>query len=78
MQRRALAGLADGARATPLPLPFLAVGEFVATGAHIVTTFGASTLWTGFTWKAVHLGSTGALMAVLLPAFKRLLKVDRE
>jgi solute carrier family 25 2-oxodicarboxylate transporter 21 len=67
VQRKALAGLADGSSAPLRPLPFFAVGEFLATGAHIADAFGARTLWTGFSWKAVHLGTTGALMAVLLP-----------
>ena len=76
VQRDALAAL--GAPPKPPPFPFLAVGEFVRTGAHIVRTAGPAALWTGLRWKALHLGGSGALMAAFLPFWKSVLGVDRE
>ena len=76
VQRDALA--AHGAPLKPPPFPFLAVGEFVRTGAHIVRTAGPAALWTGLRWKALHLGGSGALMAAFLPFWKSVLGVDRE
>ena len=55
-----------------------AVKEFVATGAEIVGAKGVQGLWTGFTFKALHLGGSGALLATLIPLFKEALGVDEE
>jgi solute carrier family 25 2-oxodicarboxylate transporter 21 len=80
VQRRALLGVAAAAEKPPPPLqlPFIAVGEVVSTASSIVSRAGVSGLWTGLTWKALHLGGSGALMAALLPFFRDLMAVSRE
>lgn len=35
-------------------------------------------LWTGFPFKAAHLGGSGALLAMLIPVFKNLMGVTQE
>lgn len=45
----------------PGPNPFFAVGEFVSVGAGIARAGGVGALWTGFRYKALHLGGSGAL-----------------
>lgn len=76
VQRDAL-GFGRPPPASP-PFPFLAFGEFVRTGSFIVQTAGPLALWTGFRWKALHLGGSGALMAAFLPFWKSVLGVTRE
>jgi solute carrier family 25 2-oxodicarboxylate transporter 21 len=74
VQRQALAGMAAGgagAQREALAVPFFAFGEFLSTGRQIAARSGVGGLWTGLTWKAVHLGGSGALMAALLPVFKQ-------
>eukprot|EP00729_Bicosta_minor_P021080 gene21080-21034_t len=55
-----------------------AVKEFVATGAEIAAAKGIQGLWTGFPFKAMHLGGSGALLATLIPIFKTMMGVDDE
>lgn len=57
----------------PGPIPFFAVSEFLAVGAGIARAGGVASLWTGFRYKALHLGGSGALMACLLPTLRQLL-----
>jgi hypothetical protein len=47
-------------------------------GAEIAGTKGISALWTGFPFKALHLGGSGALLATLIPIFKALMDVEQE
>jgi len=35
-------------------------------------------LWTGFPFKALHLGGSGALLAMLIPVFKDVFGVGKE
>jgi len=45
---------------------------FLAVGEEILKSRGVGALYAGFGFKAVHLGGGGALMAFLLPLFKKL------
>ena len=45
-------------------------------GGEIIAQKGVTGLWTGFQFKAVHLGGSGALLAMLIPFFKERLGVD--
>ncbi|KAJ8598327.1 hypothetical protein CTAYLR_007562 [Chrysophaeum taylorii] len=50
------------------------LARFLRTGAALVATEGGlPVLWTGFAVKATHMGASGALMALCLPFFQRLL-----
>eukprot|EP00667_Euglena_gracilis_P013237 EG_transcript_13643 len=52
------------------------VADFFAMGAKIVSQSGASGLYSGFGFKAMHLGGSGALLAALIPLFKSLMNVN--
>ena len=54
------------------------IKEFVATGAEIAAAKGIQGLWTGFPFKAMHLGGSGALLATLIPIFKKQMNIDAE
>ena len=45
---------------------------FLGVGREIVTTKGVTALWSGFSFKAMHLGGGGALMAFFVPTFKKM------
>ena len=77
VQRDAMAVALGTARTTP-PLPLFEVSEFLRAGSSIVAANGVASLWTGFSWKALHLGASGALMAAFLPFWKSVLGVNRE
>ncbi len=46
---------------------------FLSVGKEIVREKGVASLWSGFGWKAVHLGGGGAVMALAVPKVKALL-----
>uniref|UniRef100_A0A6U4GZZ7 Uncharacterized protein n=1 Tax=Phaeomonas parva TaxID=124430 RepID=A0A6U4GZZ7_9STRA len=52
--------------------------NFFNVGSSIVSARGVGGLWAGFGFKALHLGGSGALMAVLVPKFKQLLNVNYD
>lgn len=52
------------------------VTGFFGTAAEIVRTRGAMALYSGLPFKAVHLGGSGALLAMLIPLFKTLMGVQ--
>lgn len=55
------------------------VSDFFVIGKEIVAgPAGVRALWSGFTFKALHLGGSGALLAVLIPTFKDAMGVIRE
>jgi len=58
--------------------PIGGVKDFFAMGAEIASTKGVTALWTGFPFKALHLGGSGALLATLIPIFKNMMDVDEE
>ena len=65
----------------PIPASFQPVSgikEFFSMGAEIAGTKGITALWTGFPFKALHLGGSGALLAMLIPFFKQAMNVSRE
>jgi hypothetical protein len=66
LQKRALSGLIKGQN-HKLGVSLLGVGQ------DIVSSKGISGLYTGFAFKACHLGGGGALMAFFIPFFKQLL-----
>lgn len=77
IQKRAIADAAGGK--VPFSLGMMAGGvkSFVAEGAMIVSTKGPLALWTGFPFKAMHLGGSGALLAMFIPLFKRVMGVQQ-
>eukprot|EP00038_Savillea_parva_P016999 m.18807 g.18807 ORF g.18807 m.18807 type:complete len:302 (+) comp3628_c0_seq1:54-959(+) len=77
IQKRVLAGEPKKVPFT-LAMPVRAVGEFFAEGGRIVASKGVTGLWTGFGFKAMHLGGSGALLALLIPAFKGMMGVTKE
>jgi hypothetical protein len=48
---------------------FGGVAEHVAVAKEIVASSGVKGLYTGFGFKAMHLGGSGALMAMFVPMF---------
>jgi len=68
VQKRALEALNAGQK-PHIANPLFAFGELFTVGGELVARGGPGALWTGFFWKAVHLGGSGALMAILLPFF---------
>lgn len=52
--------------------------NFFSTGSSIAASRGLGGLYAGFGFKALHLGGSGALMALLVPTFKKLLNVDYD
>jgi solute carrier family 25 2-oxodicarboxylate transporter 21 len=66
---------------TPVRHPFsvglLASGvtDFFKMGGQIYSTKGLGGLYSGFGFKALHLGGSGALLAMLIPMFKGLFGV---
>lgn len=45
------------------------VSDFFAMGGELVKAKGVTSLWSGFAFKAMHLGGSGALLALLIPMF---------
>ena len=62
LQKKVLSGAAGSAEATLL-----------SVGRDIVAARGVGGLWSGIVFKACHLGGGGALMALLVPFFKKAL-----
>ena len=54
------------------------VSQFFRVGGQIVAAKGLGGLWTGFPFKAMHLGGSGALLAILIPFFKERMGVSME
>jgi len=54
------------------------VTEFFAMGARIAAEKGVLGLWSGFGFKAAHLGGGGALLAWLIPTFTKLFYGDTK
>lgn len=50
---------------------------FFGVGKEIINERGFTKLWSGFGFKAMHLGGGGALMAVLVPVVKRSLENNK-
>ena len=51
------------------------VTDFLAFGSQIVAANGVGALYRGFPFKAMHLGGSGALLAMLVPVFKEAMGV---
>jgi len=50
--------------------------QHIRVAGDIVSLRGVTGLWSGFAFKGVHLGGSGALMASLIPIFKDLMGID--
>lgn len=81
IQKRALDSWSkDAAKKVPFSLGLMAGGvkEFFSVAGEIAAQKGVTALWTGFPFKAAHLGGSGALLAMLIPVFKGIMGVDQE
>jgi len=78
IQKRALAQMAHEKVPFSASLMMGGVKDFFAVGGEIAATKGVSALWTGFPFKALHLGASGALLAMLIPVFKDVFGVGTE
>jgi solute carrier family 25 2-oxodicarboxylate transporter 21 len=75
-QQKATLAAAPEKRPFSVGLCVSGITDFVAVGANIARTKGVPALWTGFGFKALHLGGSGALLAMLIPQFKILFGVQ--
>lgn len=46
-------------------------------GKDIVATKGAGSLYSGFGFKALHMGGSGAFVSMLIPVFAKAFGVDK-
>ncbi|KAJ1446431.1 mitochondrial carrier domain-containing protein [Pelagophyceae sp. CCMP2097] len=72
-----LAALGGAVAARP-SAGFLGAAEFCRYGAAIARERGPRALWAGLSWKALHVGGSGALMAVFVPAADQFFTALRE
>eukprot|EP00448_Togula_jolla_P018676 CAMPEP_0170590996 /NCGR_PEP_ID=MMETSP0224-20130122/12166_1 /TAXON_ID=285029 /ORGANISM="Togula jolla, Strain CCCM 725" /LENGTH=306 /DNA_ID=CAMNT_0010914827 /DNA_START=73 /DNA_END=993 /DNA_ORIENTATION=- len=70
VQKKALADTFDPAKPRPSALEPLNPGPFFGEAAQILKTKGIGGLYAGVGPKMVHLGGSGAILAVLMPRFK--------
>jgi len=70
VQKEALASTFDAAAPRPSALAPLNPGPFFATAVDIFKTRGMGGLYAGVGPKMLHLGGSGAILAVLMPRFK--------
>lgn len=50
--------------------------EHAKVAQELIATRGVRALYSGFTFKAMHMGGSGALMAMLVPVFTKLMGID--
>merc|ERR1712060_264037 len=70
VQKRALADTFDPKIPRPGVLEPLNPGPFFATAGQLMSERGLAGLYSGVGPKMVHLGGSGAILAVLMPRFK--------
>jgi solute carrier family 25 2-oxodicarboxylate transporter 21 len=70
VQKKALAETFDPAIPRPSMMEPLNPGPFFATAGEIMSARGFAGLYSGVGPKMVHLGGSGAILAVLMPRFK--------
>merc|ERR1711972_175745 len=70
VQKKALAATFDPAIPRPSAMEPLNPGPFFATAGEIMGAKGLTGLYSGVGPKMVHLGGSGAILAVLMPRFK--------
>jgi len=70
VQKKALAETFDASIPRPSALSPLNPGPFFGTAASIMASKGITGLYAGVGPKMIHLGGSGAILAVLLPRFK--------
>eukprot|EP00301_Raphidiophrys_heterophryoidea_P020629 c5270_g1_i1.p1 GENE.c5270_g1_i1~~c5270_g1_i1.p1 ORF type:complete len:335 (-),score=62.13 c5270_g1_i1:177-1091(-) len=78
LQKKYLSEVAPAKQSFSVGLCVDGFKEFFTVGATIASTRGVSALWAGFPFKAVHLGGSGALLALFMPFFKKLMGVNVE
>jgi len=72
VQKKALADTFDAAIPRPSALSPLNPGPFFSTAVEIAGQRGITGLYSGVGPKMVHLGGSGAILAVLMPRFKEM------
>jgi len=70
VQKKALADTFDASIPRPSAMEPLNPGPFFATASEIMAQKGLTGLYSGVGPKMVHLGGSGAILAVLMPRFK--------
>ncbi|CAJ1395904.1 unnamed protein product [Effrenium voratum] len=70
VQKKALADTFDPSIPRPSALAAYNPGPFFAEAANLASTKGISGLYAGVGPKMIHLGGSGAILAVLMPRFK--------
>merc|ERR1712060_255339 len=70
VQKKALAETFDPAIPRPSMMEPLNPGPFFGTASEIMASKGITGLYSGVGPKMVHLGGSGAILAVLMPRFK--------
>lgn len=70
IQKKAVADTFDAAAPRPSAIEHLKPGPFFGVAASIMKEKGVTGLYAGVGPKMVHLGGSGALLAVLMPRFK--------
>lgn len=70
VQKKALADTFDASIPRPSALSAFAPGPFFAEASTLMATKGISGMYAGVGPKMVHLGGSGAILAVLMPRFK--------
>merc|ERR1712183_287625 len=72
VQKKALADTFDPSIPRPSAMSVYAPGPFVAEAGRIFAEKGIGGLYAGVGPKMIHLGGSGAILAVLMPRFKRM------
>lgn len=72
VQKKALAATFDPAAARPGAFEGLNPGPFFGEAANLIKERGIGGLYAGVGPKMVHLGGSGAILAVLMPRFKKM------
>merc|ERR1712203_234846 len=72
VQKKALADTFDPSIPRPSAISVYAPGPFVAEAGRIFAEKGIGGLYAGVGPKMIHLGGSGAILAVLMPRFKRM------
>ena len=53
-------------------------GKMASLGSEIVAAKGFQGLYSGFGFKALHMGGSGAFVAMLIPFFSKLMGIKRD
>ena len=75
IQKQALAGLTDPSRSALRDA--IDFSRIYSVGKDIVGQKGLPTLYNGFGFKALHMGGSGACVALLIPVFAKMLGINK-